>query len=1028
MNDKPIIIPEKIQELINNTEGVHNIYHIQTIDENDNVVDEKFGLNLTTNGGIQVLFRDRGFSWNDWSLFVGTGSTTPTEADTSIETPVLGSPTRVGWYYGNDAGDEWIPSYVEPMQYDSSTHIMSIRCKMGDFYWPYNVSGVTDTVTLTEVGIGSSSSSLMTRSLIYDSSGNISSIDKHINERLYITIYWTFVMNSNLMELLWSKGIYGFISPLIAFPQIASSNYSYGRYMCVTSFYREDGQYACWYDASGTDWGTFGGPQWSWRVNGYFNALDTTTHLMSPPSNLTGNKTYDEYPGTQYLSGLAFGQDKNAAWVSYDANGRYGNRMVLYSFTEHPAVNAEALTITDLVVNGASYPIADKNNLFINDIFGKKNTRTGRGNYSGWKSTSGALPATNFEITALSMYNHLSGDWDIDEMSQTVTGTHAMKYEEVMWRRCGKLFVTFNGTDQYVYIYANPLNQYTITAFNNPNVTIYATDEYWDVSTYQLVNNSSVSASLAHCKYYIVTGGWSGTKLNPVFADDYDTSASTGYKRHRLIPTNPIVDLSTDMGDFDTIKTNRGDGVGSARPCYSDTNKWFATADAVVYTPDIYDSSSWVMWDIAPKNRTNDVRVYGFYGHRFSTSDRMICVETCGAGSYEANRVYGDSIRIFDLSSIDQLPSTDPIPYTDITLPTNNGNVDILVSFSDLGNGEAYALVQFPNTSIAYIIDVYNESYAAITDSVQYAYVIAGTKYCAYYNMDQSDPSQVTILDMSTNTVVKTYNVGRDSALTYTINGIVGWNNMVYVSFTSSASISYISCIDITTDTETLIEEVNYPAFRPGNDYGRYRYGGIAYNSEVCVFTSGSYDMTYFVTSDDPGNIRPLIPYDTSKSTQYMTHYLCYPTLKYMNNSKQLILVGNGRPYTVASGQSRDIDSLRVRIFDMGLIIDQGVDYVPISHMGYTYYMPTPSNTENWVSSGCQFPYGDGVIYQRCTSDAESANRRLYWFPIQQFIQHKMTGTTTTINNYNNPFRLDLTPFLMTVTNSMDVINNISPT
>jgi hypothetical protein len=1000
-------IPDKVKKVMNLTGGIHNVYHIETVDESGNVTDEKYAINLVTNRGTNAFLQYQGFYWgytsgfateNDHRIYVGTGTTPPVETDISLESPALGDPVDSSY---NKGGNTWYydqESSYSPAVYDQTTHMLSITMKLLRCYWDYNISGVTGTTRITEVGVGTSNANLVTRSLVYDEEGNVSYIDKHINERMYITVYLTFSMNMKLMDKLWTKGIYGFISPLVARPTQSNNDYNAPRYYADYIFTRLANQSGQWWK---------NGVPFSYkRTYAYYSGINAETHLMTP-TTYTWSHTYDEYPGTQYVSGVCFGKGTDASTNSSDYNGNNSTEMNIYSFIELP--NPETIEIEDAWFDSFTLE-NNKDVLYIGNIFGGWSYRTGRTNHGGWYTNGGAVPATNFVTTGFSMYNHLTHEWDIDEMTNFVTGTREMKYEEVMWRRCGKLRVTMNDEPVYAYIYSNPLNSYTITAFDN-TCKIYATNEYWDTSTYQLVDNASVQPGLAHCKYYVVTQGWDSTKLNPVFADDYVTGESTGYKPHRLLLQHPFKDLSIDMGDFGIDTSQRDYDYGLARPCYCEENNWFAVSDAIVYTPDIYDTSTWVRWPISSVGKGSGTTLQGFYFHRYNTPDRMVCVE-----SNPATVGKSDIIRIYDLSTIDQLLPTDTIPFNNVTLPTAGDN-GAIISFSNVGVNEAYLLIQYTNRNEAYIVDVYNESYSLLPTAAQQAYVIAGTKYCVYYNNENGDTSQVTIVDMSDNTIFGTFKIGRDESLTYTITGIVGWNNYAYISYTAS-NINYVECYNITTDESTLFEGVSYLVLKPANSSYNKLGGGIAYNDEVCVFTSGDggENPVKFVTSTDPTNIRQLIPTNSDKKTGCINCGFMFPTLKYMNNGKQLILVGNGGylsyQYLYANGN-------RLRVVDMGLMIDKGIDYVPLYNFPINYNL----RNNSYHATGCQFPYGDGIIFQQY--NLSQSNTRLWWIPIEQMIQHKMVGTTTTINSYNNPFKLDLTSFGMTIANSFDVLQSI---
>ena len=168
----------------------HNLYEITSVDINGNVVDRKFGINLVTNRGMLFHYKNTP-NYYKYYLSIGIGTGTPSVTDNALF-------NKLDW--SNTESDT--KQYITTLKYDSMTGIISNTQRVLEVYYDYNITGVDLPTNITEFGLTNSSSSgdLMTHSLIYDVNGNMTSIIKNINERLYFKVYRTVSFKEDLID------------------------------------------------------------------------------------------------------------------------------------------------------------------------------------------------------------------------------------------------------------------------------------------------------------------------------------------------------------------------------------------------------------------------------------------------------------------------------------------------------------------------------------------------------------------------------------------------------------------------------------------------------------------------------------------------------------------------------------------------------------------------------------------------------------------------------------------------------------
>ena len=108
-----------------------------------------------------------------------------------------------------------------PEIYDADTGLITTTRKMIRVMYDYNITGVTTDYTFSEMGmnysyhnqgatapVSETDHPLWTHSLVYDINGNPTTFTKRVNERMYITIYFSFSIKAKLFEDLYNKGMY----------------------------------------------------------------------------------------------------------------------------------------------------------------------------------------------------------------------------------------------------------------------------------------------------------------------------------------------------------------------------------------------------------------------------------------------------------------------------------------------------------------------------------------------------------------------------------------------------------------------------------------------------------------------------------------------------------------------------------------------------------------------------------------------------------------------------------------------------
>jgi len=176
--------------------SISNMYVIQAIDRDGNVVDEKYGMNLMTNYGMTQYFVTASSAFPT-NLYIGNGSGTFNHTTNTLLSPITTTAASI---------KSTTKSYAYPVYYDPIEGIVTTVVKYIDVYFNYSVTGIDGPVDISEYGIGTAHNLLWTHSWVYNSAGQKDTVRKDLNTRLDITVYMCMSFSTSLIEDAWAEG------------------------------------------------------------------------------------------------------------------------------------------------------------------------------------------------------------------------------------------------------------------------------------------------------------------------------------------------------------------------------------------------------------------------------------------------------------------------------------------------------------------------------------------------------------------------------------------------------------------------------------------------------------------------------------------------------------------------------------------------------------------------------------------------------------------------------------------------------
>lgn len=719
----------------NKTSTLSNMYVLQTVDKDGNVLDEKYGMNIFTNYGMSQYFVSKAnFPTN---LYIGNGSGTFNHASEPVLlSPIITTPA---------SSTSTVKSYAYPLYYDNLEGIITCVMKYMDVNFPYTVSGLDAPVDISEYGIGTAYNQLWTHSWVYNSSGVKSTIRKEPGTRLDITVYMCMSYTTDLI----SDGI------------------TNGKYICITTMERFFNGSTVRMEETNL---------YTFRRNDYYERSKSfTSGYQDNIESITSNM------GDFILLPMDQSNTNQNVYIDGFISWHVGFNM--FERVKMP---------TPLAFDLIGKPI------------GTHFTKWDGFSY-GFGNTSSGIPFTQANITGCYTYNYKTGEYSCPDHYLNNTNKW---YNDISFKTdfATPIWFTNNNEVQTIKLYRNMRLDDPITAINSAITTLYATDEYWNTSSWtRVLDVTSIPVALQNKKYWLTS-------------DNVEIKPVRGMQPFEFIGS----DDTTHAPTFGFRLTDYSYGFAQSAADRSSSKKWYALGPKVYVV-----SRGDVVIQFIPNSNAGIPIGYNDLVIHYSEG-------SSSASFYEVN-------------------ITDPVP-TPVTTATVNSLVPGKSHVTESENGYVIMSEYTSNSSTngrTIKLDLTGSSVvqtqldpaidaACIPKSGNYAY-IDKTDVRRIYVKKLSDDSLVKQLDLPSNLAAPVF--------------IFGYKNYVYITDTAN----YIYLYDTSNDTLTQLSSTF-----PGSQYNQSnRYVSHQTCSDNCLvlYTSNmgnSYATTWYTTSNNPTSVTSL--------------------------------------------------------------------------------------------------------------------------------------------------------------------------
>ena len=929
-----------------NEKGVfcHNLYHLVSEDMDGNVTDEKYGINCMTDYGFE-----RSFVYSNGGqphIFIGTSTAIPTPSSQQMTSPITNTAA-----YGT--GDTWSLTLTAE-DYDSNTGITTVTFRMNSGYFDY--TQFSEEKTITEIGVGNQVDQLWFHARVYDASGNPSSIIKRMNERLTISIYLSGGMKvKQLVEDAWSNGVYKLITPkALLFP--SKDNFSNSLYLFMAAYHNS-------YTYS-TSIG---------QITNQSHASVSGSILTCEYTNMGSYLMEDKY---RYIDDVFIGDNQ-------------------YAYTTATAMITKPRLSSPMTLVSENIYTGPRTNSFA-ESFAKCPYNNDHEKYF-----TGEFPVIDVDMKSSYMYDYTDHDWSIQD---TFTNPTTSQYDSGYLVHSIIDTGYFASSDSYrtFSVFLNPYPNIPITKIYNRNATFYATDEWWDTSSWVLIDNpAAVDSTLQGKKYYCSFT----TSFTNEGIDGYGGGSRNNYRtikiernmaEHSLTNLDP--EVIRDWGESSSAPSGYITGNRTGKMITSDDYGYIASYGMLVY-PESTDP-----------NATGGTGASPTLPYRYflkDAGDQFPYNEAAASLIWNTSR--GSKIAIFSRANASHTPAVNDgfVVYEVSATPSVAPTSTSYLFAANFSSNPAYTTTDNGFVIASYISGSNNQNRTYIlaydvtgmadelyyVDGYERAFCIDLTDYMCGHDVNVSDHERFDIYDMKNKTVIKSF----DLPSGYTYSGGCGFDDFVYIRVLETLTSSYKTYIYYISTERLELLDFSYLEMEFTDNLERHCILSIAangVNTDACMVILGTHDngnYHHVIKSSDPTH--PIaLAYWLSQGDAHWGDWLSQKkaTLKYINN-KQLILSmtvhNNTNTFTIA--------------YDIGHILDHGrMERVPF--MTYSNMF-----TMKLTTSGL---YKDKMITFKPQSQSSSSpykyNTLLIMEPIERYVPHKVTIETRTINAYNNPVRV----------------------
>jgi hypothetical protein len=957
----------------------HNIYHLVSEDREGNITGESFGINVLTDRGFNDMYKrsTSDESYNDY-LYLGDGE---------FDTIDPASSTMVHAISTTSATMSTNTFSHQSTQYISEMQANKVLWKLCVGSYDYTVWDEDKTVT--EIGISTRNNAsinvLKYHAAIYDSEGNKSSFVKKVNEKLTITVWGrNYFPIVKIVNESWDKG----------FPCVIRSNALFQSY--YDNYWRN--AYICYHP-------------YNWHFgNAYYTTLSMlnydsgtiTDHVFT--SNKTGSMNRLMDGRYQYMSDVFIGTTVTDEYAKY---GQWNSYFVFASKIKSP----------DQIPFRLEFFECDAyNSLSLYHTYGDKCLDENQ-------DSDGQLPMTDIHISSLRMYNGQTDEWDIDVPFTEPVPYLDAGYWHLRYSVREQNWISFQNKYEWYTVFINEAPQYPIKQIMYCGRTMYATDEYWDSTTWEIIpNTDNISRELGSKRYFIMFESEFGYSSDPnpdAYVRPYgDIEHTRRIKRHDYDDQFPKLNLNNGYGqdyvNFGVRYTGNeynswiyGDSEYSGKAVENEGYSYIAQDGFIVFT-DTIDPNPQHQYYSTPTKSDNmsgipyiyniggvdlPANMEGVTGTGYDgTHPGLIWNTTRGShiaclGYYS----YKKGLRVYTITDD---PTTAPTyqnflfdqQFTDIQGFSHSDNGYLVIGWiSGANNQNCVYVVEYD------VEDVEPNMYKL--EGYKYAFAIDLTNFFVAVDATVTDHLHMVIYDMANREIHDEFDIPEG----YTFAGIAGWGDVIYIRVLQGGYATYVYHIqDRMLELTSL--NISMMTWDASSWYSHIQRSVRANgNIESCMVllssnrdTSNQYHMLF--KSSDPTNPIRLI-----RSQQYETDsYIRWQKaqLRYTNDNKQLLLT-----YATRRNISIDVSwALKHGTIQThrcwGSSYYRDNDYIcPIYHKGYIYGMRLyRRSSEHWTEWG-----GNHV---------HSAYHDMFRWPYQVWMDMCIEGTTYTPNSLMNPVRI----------------------
>lgn len=948
----------------------NNLYLIQSIDMNGNVTGEMYGTNELTPDGFTKMPWDKYFRTQIYS------------DDESFSPISLNSVSN--------SKDTFSPVY-----YDSTTKISTQYYIMEPTEYDYNYPDIESNVTITKIGLllrDSSSNNLVAKSLIYDINGNVSSFVKHPNEKILLTVYLGVSVNlDTILNSEWTYGNYLLLSPLF-FLRFAAG--------CI----------------SGTDNTKRLRLCFGMRTLSYSEADKAICVKYGRPFVQSVNpKVTKEYEtdaiSSAYIESMIkyIDEERPEDAAVYEVNWLSKYIIYDYGFSSTGSVvlmidatggvklsNPEAVVIYDCMTNMDdpsftdtlfSFPATNSYPIVRNDYRSK-------------------MEFAQFTCENVAVYNHQTQTWD----NETFTQDANFLYEDTMFKKLWWPVVKDGSTIETAVYVNNKAGAYPITKITSDALHIWATNTYWDTSSWEEVDKNNPGA-LGTKRYYITSPA---TATEPVPYYDYTPFQLTNVPSGYTIPKT--IETFSSAGYAIKVLSNPNCNciIGYAQIIYPDD-----PSNVVTYNITNYGNET-ITGDTAGSYNNDNGRTGTLAMFRLTDDgDKLVIAKRCKSGRDANDNYAAGCYRVYTISDDKTVTPT----YEDVQIPYTTQTFDTQTyhSFTDQG----FVVANHNDDQEVAIMNLYGTN-GVETEIIHgmWGYALNRTTNCVYLNIEDMSSLTFDVYDMSTKTVVTSFTLSGN----YAMNGIMGWKNHVYVRVYDNVLQIYKVLYHDINDTSDTFVEVDIRLFdqtsssctmnvQPGgifdNSFSSCDEAFFIYKntSSSSYYDERSYREFLLILDNNPTICRDLMAEHGWTKGSYDNVQMASNGAFVHNTDGSFVGLNVVEHVNIASNTtgrpesrypySSPTDNLSDYILDIGRLYDD--DY--LSDVYITNHMRHYSTSGWGINIQLAENHNTGVVYKNYRV-YQSDSEHIKFEPLAFSRFHRVTGSTISIQTINNPKRI----------------------